>query len=135
MLSAMGKSRSATVLSAYLMQTRNLDAEAAIALIRETRSFVEPNPGFMEQLELYHKMQFAEDLDAHPAYQRWLYQKDLEINTAAGRAPNRVHFRDAEKAVADINEMADSAPSAPLIELRCKMCRYVGRPYRISPRY
>lgn len=124
----MGKSRSATVLAAYLMKTRQLDAEAAVALIRKARSFVEPNIGFMEQLEIYHRMDYTVDLDAHPIYQRWLYQKNLELNTAAGRAPNRVHFRDAEQAVMEITNIDEGKTPAEngLVELRCKKCRYVA---------
>ena len=122
----MGKSRSATVLAAYLMRSRKIVAKDAVALIKEQRSFVEPNPGFMEQLELYHKVNFTTDLDNHPMYQRWLYKKELEMSKAAGVAPERVHFRDAERAVADITQLREGETSdeSGMIELRCKTCRY-----------
>lgn len=119
--SAMGKSRSATVLCAYLMRSRRMSRDDALALIRETRPFVEPNPDFMRQLELYHKMDYAEDIDDHPMYQRWLYQRELELSRAAGVAPERVHFRDAERDVAEISNMAEGDKG--YVELRCKKCR------------
>ncbi|KAI9471933.1 MAG: protein-tyrosine phosphatase-like protein, partial [Benjaminiella poitrasii] len=45
-----GVSRSPTVLTAYLMATQKLRWKAALALIKQTRPFVNPNPGFINQL-------------------------------------------------------------------------------------
>ncbi|KAK4696769.1 hypothetical protein P7C71_g1204, partial [Lecanoromycetidae sp. Uapishka_2] len=88
---AMGKSRSTTLLIAYLLSTHpNLTPSTALTQIRQTRPFAEPNSGFMEQLSLYHDMNCPptqEALDAHPLYQRWLYQRAVEASVAAGVAP------------------------------------------------
>jgi len=126
LLSAMGKSRSATVLAAYLMKSRQLEAKEAVQLIRQYRPFVEPNPGFMAQLEVYHQMNYTTDLDGHPIYQRWLYKKELGMSKAAGLAPERVHFRDAENNVAELARVkeGETPELVGLIELRCKTCRY-----------
>ena len=48
-----GISRSATVVTAYLMATRKLPSEAALALVRERRPVVSPNSGFQRQLREY----------------------------------------------------------------------------------
>ena len=47
---AQGKSRSGAMATAYLMATRDIDADAALALIRARRPFVQPNSGFMKRL-------------------------------------------------------------------------------------
>jgi len=36
--------------TAYVMVTRNLDADAALATVRERRPFVQPNAAFMRRL-------------------------------------------------------------------------------------
>jgi dual specificity phosphatase 12 len=80
----------------------------------------------MKQLEIYHQMGCTTELDNHPVYQRWLYQMDLELSTAAGRAPERVHFRDAERSVAETAQVNQGATpdEVGMVELRCKKCRY-----------
>ncbi|KAI9314209.1 crystal Structrue of A mitogen-activated protein kinase Phosphatase, Skrp1, partial [Dichotomocladium elegans] len=45
-----GVSRSPTIVSAYLMNKRHIHPKAALALIKQKRPFVNPNPGFMDQL-------------------------------------------------------------------------------------
>jgi len=117
--SAMGKSRSATVLVAYLMRSRRIGVEEAVRLVREIRPFVEPNPGFLKQLELYYEMEYATDLE-HPVYKRWLHQQELAQSMAAKRPPGRVHFRDSEKAAPEGATPEQAGPT----ELRCKRCRY-----------
>ena len=48
---AQGKSRSATVATAYVMASRDLDVESALALVKARRPFSQPNPGFMKCLK------------------------------------------------------------------------------------
>lgn len=52
---AAGISRAATITAAYLMKRFRLSPSAALWLIRERRSCVRPNNGFMKQLEAYHQ--------------------------------------------------------------------------------
>lgn len=124
---AMGKSRSATVLTAYLMRNLKISRDKALAMIRETRPFVEPNDEFMRQLELYQKLECTEDLEDHPIYQRWMWQRELELSRAAGQAPERVHFRDAEREIAGIAGELEGQ-NGKSVELRCKKCRYAPPP-------
>ena len=47
---AQGKSRSGSLATAYLMQTRDLSFDDALAQVKQGRSMVQPNPGFERQL-------------------------------------------------------------------------------------
>ncbi|KAI0056047.1 phosphatases II [Artomyces pyxidatus] len=49
----MGVSRSATVVCAYLVATANMTATDALSAVKERRSVVNPNFGFVRQLEVY----------------------------------------------------------------------------------
>lgn len=112
----MGKSRSATIVIAYMMFKHGMDPDAALAQLRESRGVCEPNDGFMKQLRLYHTMKTPLNVDADPAYQRWLYQRELDASRAVGQAPDadKIRFED---------EHAGSGTQAEL-ELKCRKCRY-----------
>ncbi|KAG6333939.1 hypothetical protein ID866_5150 [Astraeus odoratus] len=49
-----GVSRSATIVTAYLMYSRKLDVSTALEMLRKVRPSVEPNEGFLYQLEVFH---------------------------------------------------------------------------------
>ena len=133
----MGKSRSTTLLIAYLLsQNPKLEPQSALDLTRQSRPFAEPNDGFMEQLSLYHSMKCPSTqdvLDNHPLYQRWLYQRNVEASVAAGVAPevSELRFGDegtampinlaAEEAATDANLSENS--SEPTMSYRCRRCR------------
>jgi len=118
-LSAMGKSRSVTIVMAYLLrQNPTHTVSSALDLIRESRPIAEPNDGFMKQLELYKAMGCPRDIESQPRYQRWLYQREVDLALAAGMAPEKVRFEDEE--VQDEQEGGGRE-----VELRCRKCRYV----------
>ncbi|KAL6714874.1 tyrosine protein phosphatase yvh1 [Lecanora helva] len=127
----MGKSRSAALLIAFLLYTTihtatPLTPQSALALIRQTRSFAEPNSGFMEQLELYHSMGCPSDLDNEPTYQRWLWKKTVKESTDAGMAPELegVKFEDEVKSGVDSEPLPQSnVPREPGVSYRCRRCR------------
>ncbi|KAI0251779.1 protein-tyrosine phosphatase-like protein [Lactifluus subvellereus] len=52
----MGISRSATVVCAYLIATREMTPDEALAAVRAVRAIVRPNGGFMSQLQEYYSM-------------------------------------------------------------------------------
>lgn len=112
--SAMGKSRSAACVIAYLMQKHNINVSEALAHVRQARSLVEPNEGFMQQLELYGRMRTPENVEETPAYQRWVYQREIELSRACGQAP------EAEKIRFEDEHVTDQAAN---FELRCRKCR------------
>ena len=111
----MGKSRSATAVCAYLMRRYGVTPDQALAQIRESRPLCEPNEGFWKQLELYHQLATPENVEETPAYQRWLYQREIELSRACGQAPEveKIRFED---------EHAQRAGLADF-ELRCRKCR------------
>ena len=53
-----GKSRSATLVTAFIMQKYQISVEIAIQRVKSKRSSVNPNPGFMAQLRLWEAMRF-----------------------------------------------------------------------------
>jgi dual specificity phosphatase 12 len=124
----MGKSRSVTIVLAYLLSTRPQtcpDIPTALALVRQTRPHAEPNSGFMAQLELYRAMGYPSDVDSQPMYQRWLYQQEVQMSLAVGRAPDRLRFEDEkEGSIRDIETSEiDDGQQAKAKELRCRKCR------------
>ncbi|KAI9371544.1 protein-tyrosine phosphatase-like protein [Aspergillus egyptiacus] len=117
---AMGKSRSATICIAYLLHHKRnaFTPQSALALLRESRPLCEPNPGFMEQLNIYRRMGCPDDVVSHPLYSRWLYHRDVEESVACGRAPemSSVLFEDEQP-----QHPVDIA--APSTEIKCRKCR------------
>ena len=115
--SAMGKSRSATIVIAYMMrQLRSTSPQEALERLRTVRPMVEPNPGFMSQLELYHRMGCPEDGSTHPQYQRWLYECEVEASLACGRPPAAIRFED------EVDAQTGSS-AVTTIDTRCRRCR------------
>ncbi|GAN06020.1 dual specificity protein phosphatase 19 [Mucor ambiguus] len=72
-----GVSRSPTILTAYLMATQKLRWKEALAIIKQTRPFVNPNPGFIEQLKLFQEMNYTFDPN-HPAYLEYLHKHPVD---------------------------------------------------------
>lgn len=70
---AMGISRSATIVCAYLMWSQRLKADEALGMARLGRSRCDPNAGFMIQLHVYERMLAAgSEREAEEMYQDWL---------------------------------------------------------------
>jgi dual specificity phosphatase 12 len=68
----MGKSRSATIVVAYLMWKYRVSVLEALEQLREGRPVCGPNPGFMEQLEIYSNILNADNKeDGEGIYQKW----------------------------------------------------------------
>lgn len=49
-----GRSRSATILMAYLIKIIGMDVDNILLSVKSKRNIVEPNPGFMTQLKKYY---------------------------------------------------------------------------------
>ncbi|XP_044505579.1 dual specificity protein phosphatase 12-like isoform X1 [Mangifera indica] len=65
-----GVSRSAAIITAYLMRTEQLSSEDALESLRQSCEFVCPNDGFLEQLKMFEEMGFKID-HASPIYKRF----------------------------------------------------------------
>ncbi|KAJ4464627.1 protein-tyrosine phosphatase-like protein [Lentinula edodes] len=74
----MGVSRSATVLSAYLMQSRKLNPSQALELIRTCRPCVQPNYGFLKQLDAFGQCGYHPSAE-HPAYISWKRRQEQDV--------------------------------------------------------
>ncbi len=116
--SAMGKSRSATCVIAYLMHKFRITPEEALRQLQEGRGVCDPNDGFHEQLRLYHKMGMPDDVESHPMYQRWLYERSLAASRACGLAPGADEIRFEDEHVMEDAGKVD-------FEIKCRKCRYV----------
>lgn len=69
----MGKSRSATVVVAYLMWKFGMTAKAALEQLCEGRPVCEPNPGFCEQLGVWERMlKVREGEERERVYRDWI---------------------------------------------------------------
>lgn len=72
-----GRSRSATVVAAYLMQRFNIGVEEALERIQEVRD-VDPNPGFREQLQVYLDCNFEAN-SSRAAYRHWQLRQETRL--------------------------------------------------------
>lgn len=50
-----GKSRSTTIVAAYLMKYRSMSVDEALKFIKEKRSQIDPNSGYIDQLREYER--------------------------------------------------------------------------------
>lgn len=163
---AMGKSRSVTAVLAYLLwkyphryglfpsmldpqqrgsapdaETARKAVQGALDWVRKTREIAEPNPGFMQQLEMWVMMKMPTAggdaaVEKHPVYQRWLWEREVEESAKIGKAPEWIRFEDdhadevklpkADGATGGAAAAEDDDKSSTKIsELRCKKCRRV----------
>ena len=117
----MGKSRSPAFLIAYLLsQDPSSSPEDHLSRIRQSRAIAEPNHGFMHQLLLYQQMGCPESIDTHPAYERWLYDRNVEASIACGQPPDTIRFSDEAKGKAKVGPDESEISKR---EFRCRKCR------------
>ncbi|KAJ7468029.1 hypothetical protein FB451DRAFT_1369092 [Mycena latifolia] len=116
-----GMSRSVTIVAAYLMYTQNIDPAAALDIIRKARPNVEPNPGFLLQLEIFHNAAFK--ISRRDKTTRMFYMERAveEVMNGDGSLPETNMFAKFPRTP------SDSAPATPgggpRRRIRCKMCR------------
>lgn len=157
---AMGKSRSVTAVLAFLLwkyphrygltpsmldphqrapdaDTARKAVQGALDWVRRTREIAEPNPGFMQQLEMWVMMKMPaaggdDAVEKHPVYQRWLWEREVEESAKIGKAPEWIRFEDDHadeeklpKPEKDAVDGEDENSKTTISELRCKKCRRV----------
>lgn len=77
---AMGISRSATVVCAYLMYKNGITSQQALEMVREGRPFADPNDSFLEQLNTYGRMLQAGSEDgSNEIYNEWVNRRTAEL--------------------------------------------------------
>ncbi|XP_010246177.1 PREDICTED: dual specificity protein phosphatase 12-like [Nelumbo nucifera] len=120
-----GVSRSAAIITAYLMRTEQLSQEDAIESLKESCEFVCPNDGFLEQLKMFEDMGFKVDT-LSPIYKRFRLK-------VLGDSYNRGERIDSSKFGADpglpseaeFSEVAAGKATKSTPAYRCKKCRRV----------
>ena len=100
-----------------ISEDHDLTPEAALKRLREARPKVQPNDGFMEQLQLWHEMRATDEPSEHPVYERWLYKCHVERSVEDGRAPTEIRFEDKEN--------WPLGASSGLLTVRCRKCRKI----------
>ena len=88
--SAMGKSRSAAVVCAYLMHRYRVSVDEALAQVREGRAFCEPNDGFMKQLQIFYENGASDDFKDSAAYQKWLSHRELLLSNVSQQSEQHI---------------------------------------------
>ncbi|KAI9696979.1 MAG: tyrosine protein phosphatase yvh1 [Candelina mexicana] len=101
------------------MHKYNISPIEALSRIQQSRPICEPNEGFMQQLELYQKMQTPVNLDDEPTYQRWLWRRDVDRSIAHGKAPEKVRFEDETTGGV---KGVEAESKAGMFELKCRKC-------------
>ncbi|KAH6832562.1 dual specificity protein phosphatase-like protein [Perilla frutescens var. hirtella] len=122
-----GVSRSAAIITAYLMKSEQLSLEDAIESLKQSCESVCPNDGFLEQLKMFEQMGFKVD-HANSIYKRFRLK-------VLGDSYNRGEKIDGSKFVADPGLTAEIVSSnveasagkqaPPTPAYRCKKCRRV----------
>ncbi|KAF9467838.1 hypothetical protein BDZ94DRAFT_1155524 [Collybia nuda] len=116
-----GISRSATIVAAYLMYSRNMDTESALEEIRNVRPNVEPNEGFLRQLEIFHQAQFKISRRDKTTRMYYMERALEEVMNGDGSLPETDMFAKFPYTPSD---SAPTTPGGPRRRIRCKMCRH-----------
>ncbi|KAI0066919.1 hypothetical protein BV25DRAFT_1795762 [Artomyces pyxidatus] len=115
-----GMSRSATIAAAYVMYSQNLDVSGALDLIRQVRPSIQPNEGFMAQLEIFHEASYKVSRRDKATRMFYLERAVEEILNGDGSAPETDMFAKFPRTPTD---SAPATPGGPRRRIRCKMCR------------
>ncbi|KAK0241705.1 hypothetical protein EDD85DRAFT_902245 [Armillaria nabsnona] len=115
-----GMSRSVTIVAAYLMYTRHLTPEAALELIRKSRPNIDPNPGFLVQLDLFHKASFRISRKDKATRMFYMERAVEEVMNGDGTLPPTDMFAKFPRTPSD---STPATPTGPRRRIRCKMCR------------
>lgn len=121
-----GVSRSAAIITAYLMKSEQLSQEDAIESLRQSCEFVCPNDGFLEQLKMFEQMGFKVDR-ASSTYKRFRlkilgdsYNRGEKIDGSKFGADPGLPAENASVVEQSVDELVTSTPA-----YRCKKCRRV----------
>jgi hypothetical protein len=120
------------MVAAYLMQRFNIGVEEALLRIKDVRH-VDPNLGFLEQLQVFLDCNFVAN-STKAAYRHWRLRQGSRIQkgTSTGGL-DRVLMVDITGKYGKPDEMNYAAAGSqvadsdgnPLVDLRCKKCRYI----------
>lgn len=110
-----GASRSATIVTAYIMQKFNIGVEQALSQVKQRRPFACPNSGFIEQLKLFEDIGCRVNKD-NDLYKKYRLQKlALLMQNSSGDAGGSIPLE-------LLNENPTNVSSDEEI-YKCKKCR------------
>ncbi|KAF9653644.1 phosphatases II, partial [Thelephora ganbajun] len=116
-----GIGRSATIVAAYLMYSHQLDTDGALKLIRQSRPYIDPNPGFLEQLDVFHRASYKVSRNDKATRMFYLERAVHEVMNGDGSELETKMFAKFPRSP------SDSTPSTPAPvprrRIRCKACR------------
>lgn len=121
-----GVSRSAAIITAYLMRSEQRSQEDALESLRQCCEFVCPNDGFLEQLKLFEEMGFKVDT-ASPLYKRFRL-KVLGHSYKLGEKVDSSIFEDDPGSLPEYSSSSTSESAKenkPKTVYRCKKCRRI----------
>ncbi|KAF8879643.1 hypothetical protein CPB84DRAFT_1687860 [Gymnopilus junonius] len=114
-----GVSRSATIVAAYIMYSRKVDPQVALDLIKQVRPSIEPNQGFLSQLELFYSAKYKTSIREKPIRMFYMNRTVEDVMNGDGSPPETEMFAKYPPTP------SDSVPNTPRPrrKIRCKMCR------------
>lgn len=121
-----GVSRSAAIITAYLMRSEQRSQEDALESLRQCCEFVCPNDGFLEQLKLFEEMGFKVDT-ANPLYKRFRL-KVLGHSYKLGEKVDSSIFENDPGSLPESSSGSTSGAAKenhPKTVYRCKKCRRI----------
>ncbi|KAH9478381.1 Dual specificity protein phosphatase MPK-4 [Psilocybe cubensis] len=120
-----GISRSSTIVAAYLMYSQKIDPNAALALIKQKRPNVEPNQGFLYQLELFHTARYKISRREKSVRRFYMERTVGEVMNGDGSLPETGMFARYPSDSVPATPSETSAPAFPIPRrrIRCKKCR------------
>ncbi|KAJ4490110.1 hypothetical protein J3R30DRAFT_3653549 [Lentinula aciculospora] len=119
-----GVSRSATIVAAYLMFNRKMNVEEALDLVRKARPEVDPNPGFIAQLEIFQKASYNISRKDKNTRMYYMQRTTEEVMNGDGSLPSTDMFARFPRSATDSTPSTPGGPlRGPRRRIRCKMCR------------
>ncbi|KAL4079485.1 hypothetical protein J3A83DRAFT_4085933 [Scleroderma citrinum] len=116
-----GISRSATIVTAYLMYSRKIDTTTALDMIKKVRPNVEPNEGFLHQLEIFYQASYKFTRRDKSIRMFYMERTTEEIMNGDGTLPSDNMF--ARRPCSPTDSTPNTPVIAPSRRIRCKMCR------------
>ncbi|KAL3533530.1 hypothetical protein ACH5RR_007051 [Cinchona calisaya] len=123
-----GVSRSAAIITAYLMRSEQLPLEDALESLKQSCEFVCPNDGFLDQLKMFEEMGFKVD-HASSIYKRFRLKVLGDSYNRGERIDSSKFGADPGLSVPKISSEAESSFKGEAVGTtpfyRCKKCRRV----------
>lgn len=123
-----GVSRSAAIITAYLMRTERMSLEDALESLRHSNESICPNDGFLEQLSMFEDMGFKVD-HSSTIYKRFRlkvlgdsYNRGEKIDSSKFAADPGLPKKEASIGTGAGSQKEEVIPTAAF---RCKKCRRV----------